>query len=118
MTMLEMFEIEEFETEQKSKQEREEMRALRDIPATCKHCGETMQNAVVLNINHSEVFNGWCAKRLTLNGWAKPGTWAEGNPEQFNRSTEWLAARGWTHCNEFDRDNWPDGYIPYWEENK
>jgi hypothetical protein len=90
----------------------------RSKPVTCSHCGEESRNAYLDSTNHGIVFNGWCGKRLWLNSWAKPGTWAQEHKEQFETSTAWLAEHGWVACDEHDRANWPEGHIPYWEVKK
>lgn len=90
----------------------------RSKPVVCSHCGEESPNRYLGDTNHGIIFNGWCAKRLHLNSWAKPGTWAEQHVEQFETSTAWLSARGWISCDEFDRANWPDGFVPYWERDR
>lgn len=90
----------------------------RSKPVTCSHCGNQSANQYLADTNHGIVFNGWCAKRLWMNSWAKPGTWAEQHEERFRTATDWLAARGWVACDEHDRANWPEGHIPYWEVKK
>lgn len=87
-------------------------------PKQCSHCGEWSRNQYLSDTNHGIIFNGWCANRLHLNSWAKPGTWAEQHQEQFTTSTEWLSVRGWVACDEHDRANWVEGHIPYWEVQK
>ena len=91
---------------------------LNSQPHQCSQCGEWSPNKYMRDLNHGIVFNGWCGRRFWLNSWAKPGTWAEKNEEQFNTSTAWLASHGWVACDEHDRANWPDGYTPYWEIKK
>jgi hypothetical protein len=53
-------------------------------PQTCDHCGDTMPNQVLLDINHSKYFNGWCGRRFWAN---KQAGW---RPEQ----AQWLAEHG------------------------
>ena len=102
------------------KREAEEaaMREEASKPKTCSHCGEVSPNSAMHMINHGEVFNGWCSKRLMFNSWAKPGTWAEQHEQQFATSSQWLSERGWVACDEHDRANWVEGYVPYWERKK
>jgi hypothetical protein len=110
MTMLSIFE-EELEVE-------DTRPTYSSTPVACPECGEISPNAYLREVNHGTVFNGWCHKRLIMNDWAKPGTWAEQHTNQFETASKWLAARGWKPCDQFDSANWPDGFIPYWEENK
>ncbi len=114
MSQLSIFdELERAEAERLAAEQAE-----RSKPVICAHCGEESPNRYLSETNHGIVFNGWCSKRLHLNSWAKPGTWAEQHEEQFTTSTEWLSVRGWVACDEHDRANWPEGHIPYWEVQK
>lgn len=109
-------EQERIEAEKAAEQQR--LREIASQPVQCGHCGEWSPNQYLSDTNHGIIFNGWCSKRLHLNSWAKPGTWASQHEEQFEMSTAWLSSRGWVACDEHDRTNWVEGHIPYWEVKK
>ncbi len=98
-----------------------------DGQKVCPHCGES--GGFITN-DHGKVFNGWCAKRLFLNGRAKwrnqivsgeikryldpkqydqkryGQKWIDEITEMNNNDIGWLNSKGFDLVDEHDERNW------------
>ena len=92
----------------------------------CSHCGESGFGQYWMNTNHGIVFNGWCAKRLSIGSRTAHGLkvaldgalrYGESWLNHYFDDRKWLFEKGFDHlADPYDRKTWTAGHVPYWEK--